>query len=621
MASTNLFKALKPHKSVSKNAFDLSHKVVFSGKAGLLDCPLALETVPGDYFKIDMTSLTRTMTMNTAAFLRGSMKYDFYFVPYTLLWSPFNQFITQRDDRSSVNQKGHVCCPVANLGSVLNMIYTWYNSPQSESYDSYWFDHFNQNIAHGALRLLDELGYGNFRIILDMDEQQFDAFSAAYATYDVNVFRLAAYQAVWYHYYRNKFYDTDSQTPGSTAQSMRNYISYYNFDDVQCDGMASADIFDFSQDVSKRRLAGLLTQRHRQWKKDLFTSAMPSQQFGAVSAVDIVDKEIVNKYFSQQGTSNVASLATSGSDNKKLGIRASASSVAFGATRWEIPSAFDVLSLRKAEVLQNWKQATLRAGNMTDDNFEAHYGVTPYYENDHMPHFLGSFSANMDVNAVESSAATGSEVNGAVGDLAGRGVSLVQQGDTFEFSCRDFGVIICMASYLPEAEYNSIGIDKANTLCEEFDFFTPEFQDIGLEAVPRSQYDFITDYRSFNSVMGYAPRYYMYKQRVDRVLGDFASYPRPIFLEEGVAPISDPAVLGGSLRAWVAPRTEASVDTQNSFTKQGRSLATFYVPSNILDPVLALQSDETSSTDYLLHNCFFQIQAVRPMSVLGLPQF
>ena len=71
----DLFKALKPTAHLSKNGFDLSRKHVFSSKAGqALPC-LSVETVPGDHFEIDLASLSRTETFNTAAFLRGKQQY------------------------------------------------------------------------------------------------------------------------------------------------------------------------------------------------------------------------------------------------------------------------------------------------------------------------------------------------------------------------------------------------------------------------------------------------------------------------------------------------------------------------------------------------------------------
>ena len=120
----DLFKSLKPKAHLAKNGFDLSRKHVFSSQAGMALPCLSLETVPGDHFEIDLAALSRTQTFNTAAFLRGKQRYDFFFVPYTQLWHPFNQFITQRTDKHSSNQKGHIFAPVIELSSLLRFIYS-----------------------------------------------------------------------------------------------------------------------------------------------------------------------------------------------------------------------------------------------------------------------------------------------------------------------------------------------------------------------------------------------------------------------------------------------------------------------------------------------------------------
>ena len=80
----------KPHR----NGFDLSRKNIYSISAGELLPVLTEEMLPGDSFTIDLQSFTRSQPMNTAAFARMRQYYDFFFVPYHLLWSRFPNFIT-----------------------------------------------------------------------------------------------------------------------------------------------------------------------------------------------------------------------------------------------------------------------------------------------------------------------------------------------------------------------------------------------------------------------------------------------------------------------------------------------------------------------------------------------
>lgn len=608
----DLFKALKPTAHLSKNGFDLSRKHVFSSKAGqALPC-LSVETVPGDHFEIDLASLSRTETFNTAAFLRGKQRYDFFFVPYSQLWHPFNQFISQRDDRHSTLQKGHIYCPVISVGTIIKFIHEFII--REEQAFSGYEDLMGLSRAQNCIRLLDLLGYGNFQWLtsLDYDSQDWQAIIDTYSTKYVNVFRLAAYQHIWYDYYRNKYYDVGNtggiDTPEGETYGF-NYVDGFNFDDIECSTFASSVIpWGIAGTPEFYRLRTMFDLHYVQWKKDLFTSALPSQQFGAVSSVDIVNKKILSSAIVDQQYSPLVLPNSDAVSPNGLSVQSAASSSSSDARRlWNIPSAFDVLTLRKAEALQAWKQATLRAGNMTDDSFKAHFGVDPYYSADENVNYLGSFSAALQVNAVESTSSTGQSLNGKVGDLAATGTCLVN-GNKIKFDCRDYGVIMCIASFLPESEYRSNALDKANTLYEQFDFFTPEFQNIGLEAVSLSECTF-GDIAYANSVLGYSPRYHQYKTAVDKCFGEFAD--TSVYLGSTTETYHH----FGSLKAWVSPRSEY-------VTLEGqRYLKSFYVNPSVYNNVFGVRVDGTQLTDQFLNNVFFDIKAIRPMSVLGLPEF
>lgn len=585
---------LKPKVHPSKNGFDLSRKHVFSSKAGQLKPCLAVETVPGDNFEIDVTSLTRTMTLNTAAFLRGKQRYDFFFVPYSQLWHPFNQFISQRTDKHSMTQKGHLYCPVTELKTLLDWITDCHFDSGTNLYDR---DVHGYDSICGMLDLLNLLGYGDFYYILSApDAATAKQDNAEYAGKYVNLFRLAAFQHIWYDYYRNKYYDVDD-TGGIYASQLNMFsnVDMFNFDDVDCSTFANSIVLPgiaTASDAASYRFMRLLQPRYVQYKKDLFTSALPGQQFGAISSVDINasiigDNPAADSSFAssiaQQGNSTIR-FDFSGGIQSSLTLNG---------------NSFDVLTLRKAELLQVWKQRTLRAGNMVDDQYEAHYGVKPYYEDENNVNYLGSFSSALQINTVEATANAGQSLNGKVGDIAATGTCLVG-GNKIKFSPKDFGIIMCCASFLPESEYNASSIEKANTLHEQFDFFTPEFENIGLEAIPYREYDFKPQDASHSeSVVGYAPRYWMYKEGRDKCFGQFMS--------------------SGSLRAWVAPRT-----IFNSWSSQGafiNDMSNMYVKPAIMNNIFAIVANGNNNTDTFLNNVYFDIKAIRPMSELGLPQF
>lgn len=648
----NLFKSLKPTAQLGKSGFDLSQKHVFSTKPGQAVPCLFVETVPDDNFQISLASLTRTMTFETAAFVRGKFRYDFFFVPYSQLWHNFNQFISQRQDKHSSLSKGSMYVPTIDLGNIL--MFAWYVTYSSASIQNnvYRTDMFGVPFLHNVVRILDMCGYGNHRALIGMSESEAGNYTSFFFGKSVNVLRIAAYQHIWYDFYRNKYYDlhfTSQETPADVGylDGLPDYVNMFNFDDIDCSSFANSQIpvVPNSTQWNAReniRLYMLFGMKYVQWKKDLFTSVMPGTQFGAVSTVDlsfsgrvpITGTATLNGTTSNDGgrwqqgnleplTPNANIIVTQSGTSVAQDspyyvavhdhlVSGSASISSSGTATFD--SSFDVLALKRAEALQAWKQNTLRAGNMTDDAFRAHYGVEPYYEGDENVNFLGSYEAILQVNSVEATASTDGSVNGSVGDLAAIGTASAH-GDTINFHCKDFGVIVCISSFVPESEYNNLMIDKANRLYEPFDFFTPEYQNIGLESVSGVDLNASLYSNSLNEVIGYAPRYFMYKTAVDKVHNQFS---KSAVLSKVGSSFAYREVKG-DLSHWVNPREDMYTGIIAGDVQ--RLLSSFYVNPSVLNNSFGIQVDGTDSSDTFLHNVFFDIKAVRPMSVLGLPNF
>lgn len=283
------------------------------------------------------------------------------------------------------------------------------------------------------------------------------------------------------------------------------------------------------------------------------------------------------------------------------------------AYNWSILNAFDVLQFRKAELLQQWKQNALRAGNQVDDNFESHYGVKPYYEEDNVVRHLGSFSCHWDINPITATAATNNSVNGNVGDLAAIGVGQTV-GDEITFDCKDFGVVMAISSFVPDVYYDANGLDKANTLIEPFDYFYPEFQNIGFEPLNLLQQDVIgatsvSSQTDSDVNLGFVPPYSWYKTNVDEVFGDFAN---SIF-----APSTD---IGG-MSGWILKRHDSPVFVDRLSIGM-RSLDQFYINPKTDDILFQdLNYNGKPSTDHFAQALTWTIHSIRPMSMLGLPIF
>lgn len=606
----NVMKLLKRSANHSRNAFDLSHRHLFSANFGELLPVTCIETVPGDYIELRVSDLLRALPMITSPFMRVKQHFDVWFTPYEDMWSNFESFMVQKYEPKHGNNLGAFdFCPHTQV----NRLFSIATSRSAE-------DVVGRDFGAGALKLLDLLGYGRA-----------DASGGTDDARRVNLWRLAQYNKIWYEEYRQQYYD-DGMRLLDVDADMWNYKKnpavLFNFDDMPCDTVARADVgkeesMAFYGNYAETRLAAMMQMRYRCWKKDLFTGLMPSTQFGNVSTVKVTSEDFITRFnlnvVRDDGT--VTDLAgrylmtqqSSGSDNS-LPVTAGSKNTTItdngidfylrdsnGRVRPIFTPQYDsagnmiaprvnILDLRKSEAIQIWREAALTAGNRVGDNLRAHYGDDVDY-NDHRSSFLGSVDAPLNISDVNATAETGSATNGVLGDVAGKGISSLDE-KVFKFKAKKFGCIMVMFSLLPEAEYNSDGIDRMNQLLESEDYFVNEYQDLGLEAV--SSLNFYS--APVSRVIGYAPRYYGYKQKMDKVFGKFRT--------------------GGIYAPWASPK--ADVTQVLADNPEALPLNLLYVNPNLFNQNFSV---DTSNSDQMLCDVYFDCSAVRQMSISGLPKF
>lgn len=76
---------------VNRNAFDLSHRHMFTAQIGELLPVFSQWVNPNETFKIGYNGKTRTAALNTDAFTRIRENIQYYFVPFQSLWKYFEQ--------------------------------------------------------------------------------------------------------------------------------------------------------------------------------------------------------------------------------------------------------------------------------------------------------------------------------------------------------------------------------------------------------------------------------------------------------------------------------------------------------------------------------------------------
>ena len=283
--SRDLMSALNitPDGKASKNPFDLSSFHTLSQKGGQFNIVGCVDTMPNSDYRMSVDGFTRTIINNTANFARIKENYYFVHVPLGLINRNAYQLQVQRKEQYSALDFGISKMPFFDLKTVLKRIAEVCAMNQSTAQANGFVDVHGFNMGFGALKLLDMLGYGSYQDLIEsmsvtggLTIDQVKAIIDNFPAYKPNANRLAAYQCVWYHFFRNDIYDCNV-----SAKS-------FNFDDVTAvngtvdptsnyDILAVRSVDSFIKDC--------LQLRYVPYKKDIFMASMPGTQFGAVSTV------------------------------------------------------------------------------------------------------------------------------------------------------------------------------------------------------------------------------------------------------------------------------------------------------------------------------------------------
>lgn len=693
---------ITPDGKAPKNPFDLSSFHTLSQKGGQFNVVGVIDTVPNSDYRMSVDGFTRTIINNTANFARIKENYYFVHVPLGLINRNAYQLQVQRKEQYSALDFGISKMPFFDLKTVLKRIAEVCAMDSATAQANGFIDVHGFNLGFGALKLLDMLGYGSYQDLIEsmsvtggLTLTQVKSIIDNFPDYKPTANRLAAYQCVWYHFFRNDIYDCDV-----SARS-------FNFDDVTAVS-GTVDPTSNYNILSVRTVDNFIKEclqlRYVPYKKDIFMASMPGTQFGAVSTVGLSGnipltisgsatlsgvtsndrlRHKVGKIIDNVWTPITSEEQTEFGDGVFVGHNPSDSldssslragglmlqhdqsgdisgGIISGWSKDGIPfldvhdhsisgtasvsssgsissgsSLFDVLSLVEAQAIQKWRQKSMLAGNRTTAQFKAHHGEVPKHLIDHLPDFIGSVDNEIQVTEITSQSDTASAVDESnLGEIAGRGYG-ASDNRTFEFHSDDYGVLMLLHAIVPENTYSSYGLDAGNTMVSYSDFFQQEFMNLGLQAVPNyllnahdnnalrpDQLDPEgTGTETFTNdlgILGYAPRYFNYKQYVSKVHGFFNPSRLAAY---GYTPSSKFGY--ADMQSFVLTRSDMVPDIYSNVRFNGFNMtkSKLYVNPRVFDSIFAQDASDSEITDEFFTHVKFECTSLLPMSVLGLPQF
>lgn len=253
---------------------------------------------------------------------------------------------------------------------------------------------------------------------------------------------------------------------------------------------------------------------NRTWRKDYFTSCLPSAQRGTAPAlplsgilgIGLVDSKSVDGY-----TSNLKYTSGTNSGNNVTVQSNPDSSIAVDLSN---AITFDINDLRLANALQRFEELNNVAGNRYTGFLKVQYGTSPADEILQRPDYFGRTRESIKFGDVLSTDSAGGSA--PLGTRAGvgssYGISAVRP-----YNPREHGVICEFVSAIPKPMYAGQGIKRSLKRKNKEDYYNSLFAGLGEQEVLVDELYFDPVYTSKNDgkiedrVLGFIGRFDEYR--------------------------------------------------------------------------------------------------------------
>lgn len=185
-------------------------------------------------------------------------------------------------------------------------------------------------------------------------------------------------------------------------------------------------------------------------------------------------------------------------------------------------STISQYALNALKSLTDYMKRHQLVGARAMDRYLARFGKSLSAEKLNRSLYLNHMSFGLQIGDIMSQSDT---AGAQLGDYAGKGLGFGQAN--YEHSTDEYGMFIITSSIVPTVGYYQ-GIDRTILHLGKLDFWTPEFDQLGNQAISKAELfintknpTIMSGLDSWNGIFGYTPRYAEYKVGRDRLTGDF----------------------------------------------------------------------------------------------------
>ena len=667
---------------VNRNAFDLSHRHMFTAQVGEL-LPVFTQWVnPNETFKIGYNGKTRTAALNSDAFTRIRENIQYYFVPFQSLW----RFFEQQVNNMTVGDAGQNIAKVAlNSSSSASLstampyisyvdIAKFLNAYLQRLYSA--LDAYFKNVSAGmdstkdfydscingsypdvfacegyrlcrAAKLLMSLGYGNFSSVVQydgfamaslyvrtghtwsltefkkseyaLDLSNFEAFGIENSP-NMSIFPLLAYHKICNDHYRNEKWQ-----PFEPWTCNIDYID-------PTSNMNAGDFISLSEFSSERTT--LFDLENSNLPIDYFTSVLPRAQYGDESAAVVTAGSGSSSF-----TLNNAVEPTEGAlfnisrpePNDGLVKENNNHAIAVGDKY-----VFGIKSLATDSRLMGFrgkldasslsvKLSALRSATALQKYKEIQNSNDPDFAAQVLAHFgikpKVDSRTSVFIGGDDKTLSINPQVNTNFLQGGLPDIKAIGVGDLSagcKFTSTTYGMIIGIYRAVPQLDYAHVGIDRNLFKTDATDFPIPELDSIGMQ----------TQYRCELSapLIGLCSHYVPYKKLSTAIDMSLTYGYAPRYAELKSARDYFEGGFCGTYKTWVTGYDQAFLSLWRRNSDQSGFTGPLYgiddlfkCRPSLLYPIFVNQWAGTVNDDKFLIGSVNTCVAVRPFSVYGLP--
>ena len=665
---------------VDRNAFDLSHRHMFTAQIGELLPVFSQWVNPNETFKIGYNGKTRTAALNTDAFTRIRENIQYYFVPFQSLWKYFEQQVnnmTKGDAGQNISKfasssteasKISTSMPYISYVDLASWLATMYNHAL-DAFSTYAGENgIDYSTAQGfkdfcaksssysdvfvcdgyrlcrAAKLLMALGYGNFSTVI-----QYDIFAMGYeylkamASWSLSDFKesdyalnftsyeassitnspnLSLFPLLAYHKICNDHYRNEKWQPFEPWTCNIDYLE--PGDNTNAKNFIQSSTFN-------TLMTSIIDLENSNLPIDYFTSVLPRAQYGDESAVSVgLNKTdaLLRIKDAADGTKGAIFGGSSYTTGDSLQKENSAPVPAHDGYVAHVRTASTGLQLvgfsGKLTADASLKISALRSATALQKYKEIQNSNDPDFAAQVLAHFGIKPEVDSRVSVFiggdDKTLSINPQVNTNFQNGGQPEIKAIGIGDLSagcKFTSTTYGMIIGIYRAIPQLDYSHVGIDRNLFKTDASDFPIPELDSIGMQ----------TQYRCELSapLMGLCDSLVPYDYQTSPLDMSVTYGYSPRYAELKSARDYYEGGFCGTYSSWVTGYDQSFLSSWRrnrgsvSITDYDSIEDLFKCRASLLYPIFVNQWSGTVNDDKLLIGSVNTCVAVRPFSMYGLP--